>query len=273
MSPFLLVVCETSYCDVKVDLNGRKRQQIYNFAWLEDVCSLDTKSKTSLRVRMSSHMGPSSAGLYLSTTEALLTFILITLEEPTDKSQILHSLDILTKLASNSENGSIFARCPQGLLEALVQLLCVNFTAADPFTIQHGGDGSTDAPSTAMRSIGPRPPASMGTFFIDSNDMEIRDSALEAMQALLANSYPLQLRLAAVPHCLQLLVRIVATNRAHIDRPFSSIVSMPRSESGPQRAAGVLALMSSRPENKPRFLSIRTELAAGACSGEDYMAG
>ena len=255
----------------QIDLNGRRRQQLASFVWLEDASGLDSKAKSALRARISNDLGPSSAQSFLNSCEILLAFLCrVLFDVASDKALLLHALELIAKLAANPDNAAIFSRCPQQMLNKLVELLCVNLTSADPSSLESSSSEWSAESQPGGSRFCVRPPACVGPFYPDFSDTELRDASIEAMLSLCIASTTVQVRLASVAHCVRLLVRIAGSSKPS-DRAL--FASRPDSGAGPKNAAAVLALLSARPQNRPRFKALRTELCLGACSGEDLMAG
>jgi hypothetical protein len=130
---------------------------------------------------------------YVYLSHALLPILLRYLRTSPDRQATLRALEVTAKICGVRENYDYLVNCPDDFLEALVDLLCVSFTSIEPLHI--GKESEKPIPS-----IGP---------FNDCLDADIRNCAIEALNALCVNVPPLRSRIARVPHCMRILQRIV----------------------------------------------------------------
>lgn len=230
----------------KVELSGRKRQHLQTFAWLEDCYTMDPRAKAMMETRISDQFSNASIHTYQRASEALLWHLCSSLDDVVDRSEVLRSLDLLSRLASSPDNAATFSRCPGSFLSKVVELLCVNSTSVDPSAIC-AQDGAS------------RPPACLGPYFAEMNDTEVRDAALELMHWLCTSSSALQVRFGSVPHCVQILYSIVTSAKSHYER----MTYVPRAEQPSQKASMILTILASKPQNATKFLTLRTEYCVG----------
>lgn len=120
----------------RIDLTGRKRLQGYYYS--EDATKLrgtmDALQKSLLQLRLCEQMSMSSYAEYL-TAVTTLTSALATIicgHAFHDRNLTLRSLELLGKLAGNPDNVQYLSRCPDELVEGLLQLLCTSTTFAEP---------------------------------------------------------------------------------------------------------------------------------------------
>jgi hypothetical protein len=153
-----------------------------------------------LKVFLSDQMSSKSLNRFMSATCHLLPCLMQCISASYERDIIRRCLGIFTKLMSNYENVVIFGRtCPDHLLSSLIQLIWSNITSTETISTY-----SPPAPSDAV-GIDPIPslpvymlsdalPACSGDF-LEFNDVEIRDMALDAVRALCAHPDPL-----VIPH-------------------------------------------------------------------------
>lgn len=260
---------------VQIDFNGCRKQPFQNYFWLEDCSSLDVKSKKQLRVRLSDKLSASSSVQqdYLVTVEALITTVHAILRESADHGQVMRALEFFSKMSSVSDNASIFAKCPQSLLECFVDHLCTNFTNTDPLYLFSMNEVGAVGVGLAMgESIVPpansifrhlRPPAAQGTFFGDFCDTEVRDAAIEVLYNLCCIPR-MQFRLASVQQLVPLLLRIVKASRGTSERQ----AMIAKTDSPIQKAINMLTLLSSKPACASRFVAVEVDICVDASSDE-----
>jgi hypothetical protein len=192
----------------------------------------------------------------VDAAHALLAYILESLKQTDDRTQVLRGLELLTKLVAATDNIPVLERSPHDLFEVLVELLCVGTTSSEPLV----------ASSSTTNSGPARPPACGGSFFSDLCDTEIRDQAIEAIWTLCTASEALRINFAAVPEIVKILLRIVEAS-APVAVSATSEVRI-RSEVI-LKASHILAWMAKLPaENGPKFMSLQTEMLVMSCSDE-----
>ena len=251
----------------KLDLTGERRLATY--FWLED-CIGDTKFQSTIRYKSSSSMSRISYFDYAEVTKSLLAYIHSSIQQGIDRSQIFRGLELIQKLCSNPENEIVMANCPNEVLETLMELLCCNVTSTEPL---HMAEINTFSGANSLAAVGSsrtkllqhysRLPACESNFFIDLSDFDIREQALDSLLAMCQISPDIQLRLAEVPHGMEILIRILETK----NQP--SVLGM-RIDNGPSKVINILQLMARRvPENNEKFKTIHSQLCRLACSHLD----
>jgi hypothetical protein len=178
----------------KLDLTGRRKQ--FGNAWMDD--NSDTSIKRFfIRNELTQNASEASLRRYQHIMLSFLALLHKFLIQSDNRSLLLRSLDILLRLAQNHDNTIIFNRCPDAFLHTILQLICVNNTVIDPLDNIDIPNFSTSTASTSSR----KPPAYSGASNHEIMDLEIRDAALEVLQALVLSSTNMQLRVAKVSCC------------------------------------------------------------------------
>jgi hypothetical protein len=252
------------------DLTGQRRLSTSYF--LED-CLADRKQFPNIRLRAHSTMSLMSKLDYQEVVQGMLSYVFNSLQQTVDMAQTLRGLELLTKLAGNTDNADVFASCPDELLDYIVDLLCTNVTAVEPFHVAEtttllasrnalsGGSSIVIPPVTPKKSA--RMPAATGPFYTYFSDTDVRDQALEAMQVLCQNVPDMRVRFAHIPNCLRLLVKIISSRENKQLRAATDPTM--------QRVTNIIALMAlKKSENMMKFKAVYSELAVGAF-GDDAL--
>ncbi len=120
----------------KIDFSGKKRLQGYYFS--ENThrvkASTDALQKNLLQLRVNRQMSTASSSEYVAAATTLMSAVTIILSGDSfpDRSLTLRTIELLGRLAANSDNAAYLARSAAVLFESLVQLLCASTTFAEP---------------------------------------------------------------------------------------------------------------------------------------------
>jgi hypothetical protein len=120
----------------RVDLTGKRRLQAYYFS--EEAMKLrassDALQRNLTKLRLCWDMSTASYEPYVTAVTALMSAIvsIIRAESISDRTMTLRAVELLGRIASNTDNAQYLARCPPELIEGLVQLLCASTTFAEP---------------------------------------------------------------------------------------------------------------------------------------------
>jgi hypothetical protein len=224
---------------------------------------------------------------YLSAAEAVISGLYSIVSTCSDKSFVVRTVELIGRIANVGDVVNVvFAKCPDELLELLVELVCVNNTSIDPFSILAQTETTDNTQSTHKSLRVSKLPASISPFFTDLIDGDCRDAALEVIANLCAQSTRLQIRFASIPRLVPLLLRIIGTTGpaalsgstgAAADKsgpsgpyPFSSNVQ--RTDNATSRAAAILASLSIPAANASAFLAVEPKICADATI-DDVVAG
>eukprot|EP01038_Epipyxis_sp_PR26KG_P016280 gene16280-22177_t len=204
----------------KIDTTGRKRINQYN-SFLEYITlnqnKINKKStynhmnlQNQSILKLSDHFSATSSYEYLQVTNSLLSIILCFLNKQNQsripRVAVIRTLEFLSRFALCNENNTCFSNCPTSLLESLVDLLCVNYTIADPLTPPFGNNKNKHPISILTQSY----------FGSELSDFEIRDLSLEAIHSMCLLSSNLILRFGNIPNAVEILLKIgkIASNSA-----------------------------------------------------------
>ncbi len=240
-----------------IDIYGNKRTSA-NDTYLHD--SFDTQNRNLLKLDISSHMTVSNSQHFGQAVAKLFPCVFRCIAS-NERELVVRGLRLLTKLASNNDNSSIFALCPQHEWEILVSILYVNMTTADCMQLTTPqlllGDSATPLILVEMNHS-KRIPACTGGFF-DLFDLEIRDLALDALQAICSLPVPsIKYLIGQTPKCLKVLAKIGCDKSASKD-------SVPK-------ALSILQLLAQNSANHSKFLALQRELITVSFS-DDAIAG
>lgn len=252
----------------KVDLTGKRR--LHHYHLLDDVTSLDNKSREFLKLRLSNHFAPATSTEYKRIVRSILPIITKSLQSR-QRALVIRGLELLTKISQCPENLQVLSIDIRPTLELLVELLCVSTSSAETIVadaIVIGGDtlGRYRQPmSQGLPGMGYSP------FFCELSDQEIRDTALDTIYALCVMSNQIQIQFAQVPHSLEILFRIART----AVQSYSSWLD-PRAlyskGDGYGRCNQIMSMVFSQPDAAPQFKAMRIELYLAAAQ-DDSIAG
>lgn len=251
----------------KIDLNGKRRKESENSAWLEDTLTMDARSREHLKMRLLEDDNQGVNKEYLFITDTVLSYAHYALKRTNNRVQVHKCLELLSKLASVPENAPALALCPKSTLQAVVSLMSASTAATDPFQFIPPSDTMIategNQPLLALQPL--RIPASTCNLFADFVDSETRDLALEVVYAMCANCAELCIALAATPYCMKILLRIMKAAKSFTGQQL-------RADTSAQRAAATLTQMAQNPANTVHFVSIQHELCLDALT-DDTLAG
>ena len=229
-----------------IDLTGRKRTSLD--LWLTPVKSF-AKNKM-LEIMCNDNMSNTTQAEYQATTFCLLPWISRIVCFSRDREEIIRALDTLGRLASVPENAPYFTRAPDLFYRCLVSMMAVTHTSADPIS----------GPMEVIRCHRMEATSAHG-LYMDVTDVEIRDLTIDAVHALCAQSPSIQVRLAQIPHCVPMLIRLVQL-WPEFERFKPDWAS---------KAAQVLTSMASHEQNIDKFSALETELQNGLFSDDSLL--
>ncbi len=261
----LLAALETSFVagveastlafDILSNVGGRiyfssKKKTSHSY-FLEDVMSLEGRHQAALYRKIQSDPRQDYCTIVSSLVPIL--YRIISTRHNLGRTFVLRALEILVKLTTVPENFTLLNKIPPAFIAALVQLLCVSTTQAEPLvsTSSYAAHGDPEG-------LHRPPPAVFGphmSFFLDGSDTELRGASLDCLNALCSGSTTLLMRTAQSPGCVELLTKMVTT----VDTATASRVD------GHAKATSLLALMFNQPDLYREFMSVRTELILAAC--------
>lgn len=141
---------------------------------------------------------------YVHVARCLLSLV-YEVAQLSDRSVAIRALDIICQLSLLADNAVVFQHAPPLFFQLLVDMLNCSITASDPFRNHHYLQGMEKI-STLLRP----PPAALSTsFHAHLCDGEVRDVALETIQALCSNSKALRAMFGRVPGIFSTLCNIV----------------------------------------------------------------
>lgn len=277
----------------RVDMTGLRKQ--INLGWMEDNSKLSNHRFIS-RLKITESSNEKTSFQYNKIMLKFLGYLSCCLKQVYSRQLILKSLEIITKLAQNQDNSNIFSLAPTEFFQIITDLLCVSQTCVEPLVIgssmnsdfiQQGTGGSIGQMNSVLSNLNPVtypqmftpsysysstlapqtpvtlsrvvPVSSGGNYYMDFNDNEIRDAALDAVTMLCQLSPKIQCHFAAAKNCLKLLLK-------NCDKQ-----KLPRSDSS-NKAVYLLSQLSQRPENFSKFKSLHIDMIKMACS-DDLIAG
>lgn len=199
-----------------IDVTGRKRAE--NDLWLEDTFTHD---KSALKLNLNADLAASTTAEYLAAVWGVLACTMRALFRE-EKEVVLRALDLLIRLAYVPENRSAFLKCPQEMLERVVELLCVTYSSFDPLAV-HESEGAAGLQKTHGTYL---PPAAAGDFE-ERLDTDVRDLAIEFFVQLCNLSPDLQASLIAIPETLPILRQLVQTKvgRPEVPRTIGTLLN------------------------------------------------
>lgn len=163
------------------------------------------------------------------------------LQQPADRNCIIRMLEICTKICSVRENYDYLLNCPDEFLEILVGLLCYSGTAIEPSHREKEAE-------KAIPSMGP---------YSELIDSDVRNGAIDTLNALCFTAPPLRLRIANVPHCMRILQKIIClSDKREVSAKLSTF----------------LTCLAQQPEIAPKFLAMQDSIFT-ASSTDDIVAG
>ena len=136
-----------------------------------------------------------------------------------NREVVLHSVELIGKLATNPENTSMFDNCPDTLFLKLTELLTVTTLGVEPFelAIKNRAAMATNFGASALTDVigisgvdDLSVPACTAPF-IEFSDAEVRDTALDAVYSLCQASQKNVQRFAntrSCNFCLQIFILI-----------------------------------------------------------------
>jgi hypothetical protein len=229
-----------------IDLTGRKRTSLD--LWLTPVKSF-AKNKM-LEIMCNDNMSNATQAEYQATTFCLLPWISRIVCFSRDREEIIRALDTLGRLASLPENAPYFTRAPDLFYRCLVSMMAVTHTSADPIS----------GPMEVIRCHRMEATSAHG-LYMDVTDVEIRDLTIDAVHAICAQSPSIQVRLAQIPHCVPMLIRLVQL-WPEFERFKPEWAS---------KAAQILTSMASHEQNIDKFSALKTELQNGLFSDDSLL--
>ena len=178
---------------------------------------------------------------YSFIAHLILPILVRFLQQPCDRNCIVRILELCTKICGVRENYDYLLNCPDEFLEILVDLLCYSNTSIEP-------PHKDKEPEKPIPSIGP---------YSELIDSDVRNGAIDTLNALCYTAPPLRIRIANVPHCMRILQRVVClSDKREVSAKLSSF----------------LAALAQQPELAPKFLAMQDSVFV-ASSTDDIVAG
>lgn len=282
----------------RIDCTGRRRVSAAS-AFLEEVL-LDERSRSLHFMRCSDHFAAQSTVEYANVASSLFPAVHCALvhgrsgglqmRQQSDRRMVtVRALELLSKLASVSENAVMVCRSPDSLLYALVDLLCVSNAVTEPLvaTVDPGSTASGD-PAGRLR-----PPATVlgqmthlsgatqhfqtssagsggGSYLgLDHCDVELRDLAADCLLSMGQAAHTMLTRIADIPNAVQLLQRIAyASQSAASITAVSQFSAAAARTEGNAKAAQLLGLLFALPQCREAYLSVKTSMVLAASADE-----
>jgi hypothetical protein len=279
----------------QMEFHNKRKLNPYSYHFVEDTLSFEPKTTKQLRLRLSTQTNTQSMVDYLFATETIVSTLWSCLAYCTDKSFVLRAMEVCARIASVSENvTTVFAYCPDAMLECLVEMICVNSSSVDPFSVLAHLEVADNNNSTNKSLRVSKLPASTSPFLTELIDPECRDGALEVISNLCTHSPRLQVRFASIPTLIPLLFRMVsvtgpaggdanANNAAGANTTtviggigsggnYFLYSSNQRTDPATSRAAAILTSLASAPANAAPFLAVEDRMCVDA-TVDDVLAG
>ena len=148
--------------------------------------------------------------LYNKLSKCVL-YVLCSALRHSDRVYVIRALDIINQVATVPANGVVMSRLPESVIHTVCNLLYCNTTTADPsrfFMDQESPSPDAGSAPTPAPSSNRLPGVSLAyNYYLDVNDAEMRDTALETLYSL--SHYSLRVR-EVVAHCPLLLDYLVS---------------------------------------------------------------
>ena len=178
---------------------------------------------------------------YSFVAHLMLPILVKFLQQPCDRNCIIRILELSTKICGVRENYDYLINCPNEFLEILVDLLCYSNTSIEP---PHK-DKELEKP---IPSIGP---------YSELIDSDVRNGAIDTLNALCYTAPHLRIRIANIPHCLRILQKVIClSDKREVSAKLSTFLSA----------------LAQQPEVAPKFLAMQDSIFI-ASSTDDIVAG
>ena len=118
----------------RIDFCNRKRPSNYlsNFSAIENMCVESIKKGAVTSLKLSSQYSHQSITEYNTSLMVLLAYVYQSILTCADRTILLKSMELLSKLVIISDNAPIISRISDEMLEMLTELLCATNTSLEP---------------------------------------------------------------------------------------------------------------------------------------------